>query len=65
MIEVTRFNDSTFLVNADLIETIEETPDTVITLANGRKYVVKERAQDLKAKVIEYKKKIFSGIIFK
>jgi len=65
MIEVTRFNDSTFLVNADLIETIEETPDTVITLANGRKYVVTERAEDLKAKVIEYKKRIFSGITFK
>ena len=65
MIEVTRFNDSTFLVNADLIETIEETPDTVITLANGRKYIVTEKAEEIKSKVIEYKKKIFSGIIFK
>jgi len=65
MIEVTRINDSTFLVNADLIETIEETPDTVITLANGRKYIVKERAEEIKAKVIEYKNRIFSGIAFK
>ena len=65
MIEVTRFNDSTFLVNADLIETIEETPDTVITLANGRKYIVKESAEDIKLKVIEYKNRIFNGIIFK
>jgi len=65
MIEVTRFNDSTFMVNADLIETVEETPDTVITLANGRKYIVKERAEDIKARIIEYKHRIFSGIIFK
>jgi len=65
MIEVTRFNDSTYLVNADLIETVEETPDTVITLANGRKYIVKESAEDIKNKVIEYKNRIFNGITFK
>jgi len=65
MIEVTRFNDSTYLMNDDLIETVEETPDTVITLSNGRKYIVKESAEDIKNKVIEYKNKIFKGIMFK
>jgi len=65
MIEVTRINNSTYLVNADLIETVEETPDTVITLSNGRKYIVTESAQDIKAKVIEYKNRIFNGIDFK
>lgn len=65
MIEVTRFNDSTFFVNADLIETVEETPDTVITLSNGRKYIVKENAQDIRNKVIEYKNKIFFGLNLK
>ena len=65
MIEVTRINNTTYLVNADLIETVEETPDTVITLSNGRKYIVTESAQDIKAKVIEYKNRIFNGIDFK
>lgn len=65
MIEVTRFNDSTFFVNADLIETVEETPDTVITLSNGRKFIVKESGLDIKNKVIDYKNKIFRGLILK
>jgi len=65
MIEVTRFNNSTYLINADLIETVEETPDTVITLANGRKYIVKESTEEIKAKVIEYKNRIFIGINLK
>lgn len=65
MIEVTRFNDSTFFLNADLIETVEETPDTVITLSNGRKFIVKESGQDIKNKVIDYKNKIFSGLFLK
>lgn len=63
MIEVTRFNDSTFLVNSELIETIEETPDTVITLTTGRKFIVKESRDEIKRLVIEFKKKIFSELI--
>lgn len=63
MIEVTRFNDTTFLVNADLIETVEETPDTILTLTTGRKFVIKESAQTIKNKIIEYKNKILNGII--
>ncbi|MBO8171011.1 MAG: flagellar FlbD family protein [Bacillaceae bacterium] len=47
MIEVTRLNGTTFVLNALLIESVEETPDTVITLTNGRKYVVKESAEDV------------------
>ena len=42
MISVTRFNDSTLIINADLIQTVEETPDTVITLTTGTKFIVKE-----------------------
>ena len=63
MIEVTRLNDSTFLVNAELIETVEETPDTVITLTTGRKFIVKESRDEIKRLVIEFKKKIFSQLI--
>ena len=42
MIEVTKLNDVRILVNADLIEIVEETPDTVITLTTGRKIIIKE-----------------------
>ncbi len=42
MIEVTRLNDTKILINPDLIEFVEETPDTVITFTTGRKIIVKE-----------------------
>ena len=42
MIEVTRLNGTTVLINSDLIETVEETPDTVISLTTGKKFIVKE-----------------------
>lgn len=63
MIKVTRFNDSTFWINADLIETIEDTPDTVITLTTGRKFIVKEDAENIRNLVLSYKKEIFSGLL--
>lgn len=43
MIEVTRFDGSTFYLNVDLVETVEATPDTVILLSNGHRYVVREQ----------------------
>ena len=43
MIEVTRLNGTTVLINSDLIETVEETPDTVISLTTGKKFIVKDR----------------------
>ena len=60
MIDVTRFNNSTFVINAELIQTIEETPDTVITLTNGAKYVVKESGKQIKEEVLAYKRKILN-----
>ena len=62
MIEVTRFNNKTFLVNADLIETVEETPDTVLTLTTGRKFVIKESCQTIKDRVVEYRNNCFRGM---
>lgn len=62
MIGVTRLNDKKFVVNAELIETIEETPDTVITLTTGRKLVVKESSTQLVDMVIAYKQKVFVGL---
>ena len=61
MISVTRFNDSTLIVNADLIQTVEETPDTVITLTTGTKFIVKEKSKEIVDKVVEYKRRIFAN----
>jgi len=58
MIPVTRLNDTMFFLNAHQIEMVEETPDTVISLLSGKKYIVKDRAKEVLAKIIEYRKMI-------
>ncbi|NLK69124.1 MAG: flagellar FlbD family protein [Clostridiaceae bacterium] len=60
MIEVTRLNKKAYVLNCEWIETIEETPDTVITLTNGKKFVVAETVEEIVQKVIEYKQNCFS-----
>jgi len=55
MIALRRLNSQDFILNADLIETIETTPDTVISLVNGRKLVVLNKAEEIVRKVIKYK----------
>ena len=58
MIEVTKLNGSTVLVNSDLIESVAETPDTVISLVTGKKILVIESRQEVKNRVVLYKKEI-------
>ncbi len=48
MIEVTKINGAKILVNTSLIEVVEETPDTVITLTDGKKIIVKESRHEIK-----------------
>ena len=48
MIDITKMNGIVLTVNDNLIETIEETPDTVITLTTGKKIIVKESRQEVK-----------------
>jgi len=62
LILVTRFNGSQFYINAELIQTIEATPDTVISLVNNSKILVKESPQVLIDRIIEYRRKTLSGI---
>ena len=59
MIEVTKINGIKVLVIPDLIELVEETPDTVLTLTTGKKIIVKESRQEIKNLVILYRKDIF------
>ena len=63
MIELTKLNDIIFSVNPELIEIVETTPDTVITLTTGRKLIVKESRQDIKNLVLSYKRKIYSELL--
>ena len=58
MINVTRLNGHPFTINAELIETVEKTPDTVISLATGNRYIVKESVDEVAAKVVEYRRKV-------
>ena len=60
MIDVTKMNGGSVTVNADLIETVEETPDTIITLTTGKKIIVKESRQEVKNLVKSYRKNIFA-----
>lgn len=60
MIEVTRLTGTKILINADLIEIVEETPDTVITFTTGRKLIVKESRQQIKSLVKSYKREIMT-----
>ncbi len=59
MIELTKLNGAPIIVNVDLIETLEATPDTVITFTTGKKIVVKESVESVIKKTIEFKKKTF------
>jgi len=51
MIKLTRFNGATFYLNITDIETVEATPDCVITLFNDRKYIVKDSAESIAERV--------------
>lgn len=63
MIKLTKFNsEEEFILNADIIETIERTPDTVITLTNGKKIIVEEGMEDVVREVMRYKRAMFSGL---
>jgi flagellar protein FlbD len=56
MIQLTHFNGHRFYLNADLIKTIESTPDTIITLINDSKILVKDQAQDVVERIIQYQR---------
>jgi flagellar protein FlbD len=59
MIHVTRLNQSSIVLNCDLIEQIESTPDTVITLTNNQKLTVLETAEEIVERIRLYRRSIF------
>ncbi|MBI1336384.1 MAG: flagellar protein [Phycisphaera sp.] len=54
MITLTRLNGKPFVVNAELIRTVEENPDTTLTLINGDHFIVKESMRDVVDRAIDY-----------
>jgi flagellar protein FlbD len=62
MIKLTRLSRVPVVLNSDLIEHIDETPDTVITLTSGQKIVVLESAEDIVRKVMEFRTALASRL---
>ncbi|MBR1597463.1 MAG: flagellar FlbD family protein [Lachnospiraceae bacterium] len=61
MIELTKLNDTKITVNAEIIELVEETPNTVVTLTTGRKLIVQETRNEVTDLVISYKRAIYNS----
>lgn len=62
MIKVTRLNGTELVINADLIETIEERPDTIVTLTNDHRFVVKESVDELLERIAAYRRRCHPGV---
>jgi len=58
MIAVTRLNGKSYFINSDLVEFVESTPDTVITLITGKKIIVSESIDEIVDKIVKYRKKV-------
>ncbi|MEE2754427.1 MAG: flagellar FlbD family protein [Candidatus Latescibacterota bacterium] len=61
MVKITRLNGTILVVNSDLIEFLESTPDTIVTLTTGRKVIAKESVDELIDKVVEYKRQFLQN----
>jgi len=64
MIHVTRLNHTPVIINSDLIEHIESTPDTVISLTNGQKYMVLESTEEVIDRIKEFRQSLIPGLVF-
>jgi flagellar protein FlbD len=62
MIQLTRLNNHPLVVNSDLIKFVEQAPDTVITLLSGEKIVVRENAQDVLERVVQFRRSVLQGM---
>ncbi len=62
MILLTKINSAPIAVNSDLIEYVEETPDTVITFTNNDRIVVQERMTEIIEKVVQYRR-LIAGLV--
>jgi len=61
MIKLTRLNHVPLIVNADLIEHVDVTPDTVVALTTGQKFMVLESAEEVVEKVVQFRRALLSS----
>jgi flagellar protein FlbD len=61
MIRLTRLNNSPLIVNSDLVKFVEQSPDTVITLVNGEKILVREKAEEVLNRIVEFRRSVLQG----
>ena len=62
MITLTRINGTNILINESFVEIVEETPDTVVTMQNGHKYLVKETVEEILYKISESHRELIKFI---
>jgi len=62
MINLSRLNGEKIMINVDLIELVEETPDTVITLTTGKKILVRESTRYIQEETIRFRKRQYANI---
>ncbi|MDR3726664.1 MAG: flagellar FlbD family protein, partial [Terracidiphilus sp.] len=60
MIELTRLNGNVMMLNSDLIKTAESSPDTMLTLINGEKIIVRETREEVTERVLAYRARLLS-----
>lgn len=63
MIVVTRLNGPRFAVNPDLLQRVESTPDTILTLIDGTKYIVAESLEEITQLVVEYRARVVAATV--
>ncbi|MGO9126670.1 MAG: flagellar FlbD family protein [Terriglobales bacterium] len=61
MIQLTRLNNSSLIVNSDLIKFVEQSPDTVITLLNGEKIIVRESAHQVLERIVQFRRTVLQN----
>lgn len=62
MVQLTRLNNSALLVNSDLIKFVEQAPDTVITLVNGEKILVRENSDEVVRRIVRFRQAVLHGL---
>lgn len=62
MIELTRLNGIAIVLNSDLIKTVESSPDTMLTLINGEKLIVREQIAEVVEQVLAYRTQLLAGV---
>ena len=62
MIQLTRLNGQPLIINSDMIKLIENAPDTVISLVNGEKFVVRESGEQVLERIVQFRRRVLDGL---